>query len=238
LILSRPARSRLANGGQLIALIGGDGAGKTTAARGLREWLSSGFATEIVHLGKPSKSACTIIVAGVRRLVLVLLKLPKSDESVTDGRGRITLRGHLLVLRAVCIARDRFRLYSKARRMASSGTLVICDRYPTTQIKSMDGPAIERLIGQARKNWLISWLLKKEALYYRQIMPAETTVVMKVRPDIAVRRKTDEEPDYVHRRSQEVWGLDLQAPNTHIFDAGREQATVLSDLKDLVWGEL
>jgi thymidylate kinase len=237
-IRRRPLRSRLANGGKLIALVGGDGAGKTTAARGLREWLSCGFATEIVHLGKPSKSGFTIIIAVVRRLVLLLSKLPISDESVTDAGGRITLRGYLLVLRSACIARDRFLVYSKARRMASNGTLVICDRYPTTQIKSMDGPAIERLIGRARKNWLISWLLRKEAMYYRQIMPPETMVVMKVRPDIAVRRKTDEDPEYVHRRSQEVWGLDLREANTHVFDAGGEQAIVLNELKDLVWSEL
>jgi thymidylate kinase len=231
-------RNRLISGGKLIALVGGDGAGKSTAVNGLYDWLSPNFCTTTIHLGKPSKSGCTITVAVARRVALLFGKLFDLVRPVSTTTGhQIRLRDHLLLLRSVCIARDRYRLYKRARRLATNGVLVICDRYPTPQIESMDGPNIGRLIRDRRTNRITTFLQKTEASYYRHIMAPDVMIVLKVRPDIAVQRKTDEDSDYVRARSLEVWRLDL-SQTAHVLDAGRAKTDVLDDLKNVVWSEL
>lgn len=114
----------------------------------------------------------------------------------------------------------------------------MCDRYPTPQVKSMDGPNISRLVGPAHRNRLTDFLLRAEASYYQHIMPPDLLIVLKVDPQIAVQRKTDEAPDYVRARSLEVWELDLSETRAHILDASRRKSDVLTDLQSLVWSEL
>jgi thymidylate kinase len=241
LLCRRPTRNRLASGGKIIALIGGDGAGKSTAVDELHGWLSTSFNTMKFHLGKPPRSLMTLTVAVARRGGLLLLSRlfnkTRKISAVADRNAPI-FPGYLLLLRSVCIARDRYRLYVKARRFATNGGLVICDRYPTPQIRSMDGPNISRLVGAQQANRLTNMLLTKEAKYYQQIMPPDLPIVLRVDPEIAVRRKTDEDADYVRSRSLEVWELDLAESGALVVDADRPKADVLSDLQSIIWSEL
>ena len=64
----RLPQKRLADGGAMIALVGGDGAGKSTAVAALTTWLASNFETTPIHLGKPPWSATTTLVRGGLKL--------------------------------------------------------------------------------------------------------------------------------------------------------------------------
>ena len=63
-LLRKPTRKRLVAGGAVVALVGGDGAGKSTAVDGVSSWLSRAFVVERVHLGRPPKSLTTLTVKG------------------------------------------------------------------------------------------------------------------------------------------------------------------------------
>ena len=206
----------LATGGALVALVGGDGAGKTTAVNELVTWASAGFDTATFHLGKPHRSMATLAVAVVRRIVPLQT---------------------LLLVRSVCIARDRYRLYARARRESARGRLVICDRFPTPLINGMDGPNI-RIPADDAKHSLARMLQRAERSYYDRIFSPDLLIVLKVDPDLAAQRKADEPSDYVRTRSRLIWDTDFEGKAAFVVDANRDAAAVAADLRALVWSQL
>lgn len=209
--------NRLTTGGAVVAIVGGDGAGKTTAVTALQGWVGDSFEALRLHLGKPPKSLLTIAVAAVRRLVR------------TDA---------MLPLRSVCIARDRYRVYARACRQAARGRLVLCDRYPTRLIRSMDGPNIQVPEGGRWRRRLLLALQRLERGYYDRILPPDLLIVLRVPPDIAATRKVDEPADYVRSRTREVWELPARGAAAVVVDASRPAADVLDELRTLVWSRL
>jgi thymidylate kinase len=239
-ILRHEPKPHLAGGGALIAIVGGDGAGKSTAVEELSTWLSSYFETTRKHMGKPAWSFSTVVIRGVLKIGRSLgfypfMRVPLEQTLIGNSS---VFPGYPWLIREVCTAHDRFLTYARARRIASNGGLVICDRYPLAQIKLMDGPVAERMTGGCNKNWLIKNLTRIENNYYRQIMLPDILVVLRVDPEIAVQRKTDEDEASVRARTKEIWELDFRELPAHIIDANRSKAEVLSELKVLVWSEL
>ena len=230
-------RKRLTAGGATIAIVGGDGAGKSTAVDELYSWLSPIFSTTRVHLGKPPWSIGTFLARGAHKAGRLLGLIPKTEVSVYSVRnGRFSgFPGYLWLLREVFVARDRYRQYVKARRFATNGGLVICDRFPLTQIKLMDGMQASHILKFEQANGLTRFLLALEAKYYQQIMPPDVLIVLRLDPEIAVQRRSEEDPDWIRSRSEEIWRVDWQHISAFIVDSGQSKSEVLAEIKALVW---
>jgi thymidylate kinase len=124
------------------------------------------------------------------------------------------------------------------RRFADGGGIAICDRYPVEQLLLMDGPNIARAVAPARLNWLVRHMLRAETSYYERIMPPDVLLVLRVEPETAVRRKTNENETHVRTRSRELWEQDWEGTRAHVIDAGRPAAEVIARLQSIVWSEL
>src|SRR6266568_713789 len=85
------------------------------------------------HLGRPPRSLTTLAVGA-------LLKVRRAFGG--DGTSLFDL------LRHACTARDRYRLFLKARRFAAAGGVALCERYPVAQNRLLVGPEIPRLLEQ------------------------------------------------------------------------------------------
>src|SRR5262249_31281883 len=153
--LSRSApRKRLVGGGAVIAVVGGDGGGKSTLVDALYEWLGKDFSTRKVHLGKPPSSWTRWLARGGLNARALLLTLGGRDRHGPSG-------GRLLMLLALATARDRYRTYVKAQRFALNGGFVVSDRFPVPQLTLMDAPRIERWLDPAagdRFGRRLSWM--------------------------------------------------------------------------------
>jgi len=229
------SKKRLINGGLLIAVVGGDGAGKSTAVSGLYGWLARTFDVEAVHMGKPRRSALTFVVDNIMRANHLIERMVRGAKK-PDYWDRPAASGHLSLLdavRCVCTARDRFRAYTRMQRFTSNGGIVICDRYPIPQIRRMDARRLEHR--ESEQSSLYRSLVNLEQEYYDQILPPDLLIVLRVSPDVAVRRKTEESASSVRMRSQEVWNLDWEQTVAHVVDASSPQTEVLANLKSLIW---
>ena len=234
--LAGPARGkRLARGGTTIALLGGDGSGKSTCTAELYRWLAPYFDTMTAHLGRPPRSLLTLAVGGLLKVRNALWFTPASDDP--DGDADV-FPGYVALLRHVCTARDRYRLYLKARRFAAAGGVALTERYPVAQNRQLVGPCIHAFLPTAPNQRLAKRLRAAEEWYYRQILPPDQMFVLRVDPEVAVRRKTTEPPDYVRRRARIIWDADWSETRAHVVDAGRPLAEVVAELKALVWSAL
>jgi thymidylate kinase len=134
-------------------------------------------------------------------------------------------------------ARDRYLLYVRARRVAANGGIVICDRYPLAQLRSMDGARTAWAAGLPGLSRLDRALVRREARYYAVFACPDVLAVLLVDPEVAVRRKRDEDQHYVRRRSTEVWNTPWE-PHIVRVDASRPAPAVLADLRAAVWERL
>ena len=239
-VLRRRTRKHLDAGGALIAVVGGDGAGKSTAVGELAGWLGSAFATEQVHLGKPPWSLTTYLVKGPMAVCRKLFgwfphtRRP-AHELVEDGA---EFPGYAWLVWHVLSARDRARAYVVARRRATNGELVICDRYPVRSIGSMEGARAAWLEDRPDLGRIVRWLVRRERRYRSLIADPDILLVLRLEPELAVARKPDEDPTFVRARSEEVWRAEWDGTGAVVIDAGRSRGEVQRALRIAVWERL
>ena len=229
-------KNRFANGGLFIAIVGGDGAGKTTVIDELHGWLSGKFEVRKVHMGKPDWSWTTTIIRGILKAGTLLRLYPFEGDVYEES---LQPHGYPWFFRTVCTARDRTLTYIQARQFSSNGNLVLCDRYSFPDFMKMDGTQCEYAISSSKKsNWFLQFLSNREKYYYQQIKLPDLLIVLKVDPEIAVQRKTEETELSVRARSTEVWGLDWEKLSAFTINANRSKEEALSQIKALVWEHL
>lgn len=231
---------RLTTGGAIVAIMGGDGAGKSTALREIGTWLESHFDTIHVHLGKPPWSWTTYVVRGSLKVIHIVTSAFRrrtgSSAEGLEGDGRNP--GYRRSLWFACKARDRYLAYRKARRSANQGAIILSDRFPHPALRLMDAPQIARLTAGSPPSWFVGRLIRLENRYHRRIGLPDVAIVLRLDPEEAARRKTDESYDYVVKRSTEVWEHDWTNSSVHVVDASKTPHAVVAELKDLIWASL
>jgi thymidylate kinase len=235
-IFKMESKRRPANGGLLISFVGGDGSGKTTAIDEIFAWLSGSFKTIKVHMGKPTWSLTTILVRGFLKIGTMLHLYP--FNSGIDEPYSTAFPGYPSLIRSVCTARDRYLTYRRARRFSSNGGLVLSDRYPLPGIIRMDGEQCEWTTRDRKPNGFLRLLSRLEKSFYRMISLPDLLIVLRVDPEIAVARKTDETEVSVRARSNEIWKLDWAETPAHVIDAARPKEEIIAQLKALIWSHL
>lgn len=221
----------LAAGGSVIALVGADGAGKSTCATALVQWLGTELQTKHVHLGRPPRRLFTYVVGAA-------LKLARRYDTRRRRTEPSRLAQHLELARHVCTARDRYLLYRRVRRFAAQGGLAICERYPIPESHALAGPSAAQGLATAAQSALATWLRETETTYYARIGSPNLLIVLQIEPEAAVERKTDEPADYVLARARLLWDVDWSNASARVVDAGRPLEAVVAELRFHIWENL
>jgi len=229
-------KKRFANGGLFIAIVGGDGAGKTTVIDELDAWLSGNFEVKKFHMGKPAWSWMTTTIRGILKIGTFLRIYPFEGDVYEES---LQPHGYPWFIRAVCTARDRYLTYIQARQFSSNGNLVICDRYSFPGFMKMDGPQCEdALAGSKKIDWFLRFLANREKFYYQRIKLPDLLIVLKADPEITVQRKKNETQASVRARTLEVWRLDWKKLSAFEINANRSKEEALSQVKAVIWEHL
>jgi thymidylate kinase len=221
---------RLAAGGAVVALLGGDGSGKSTCARVLVEWLAPALAVTRIHVGRPPRALTTLIVGG-------LLKLARRLGTAGQVIGLVP---HLELLRFLCTARDRARACARAWRFAARGGVAICERYPVRENRALAGPSDEQGFGLDLSSRLAVLLRRWEHRYYDRLPLPDLVFVLRLEPEAAVRRKPEEPAAYVRARARLMWDADWSRLGraARVVDAALPFQQVLEHIKAEMWRTL
>lgn len=239
-LIRHPQKKCFTHGGAIIAIVGGDGAGKSTVVQELHRWLAKNFAVCKIHLGKPPRSWLTFTVdqlLKVGRQSGAVGNREKNIAAIVNVESAWPLRC-LLALRFLCIARDRYQSYAKAQRFATNGGLVISDRYPLPFLTTTDGPVLNQALQAGWTPRFIQKLAQLEATYYAALLAPDLLIVLRIDPVLAVQRRADEEAAWVYNRSREIWTMDWQRTAAYVIDAGQTKEAVLAAAKAAIWSNL
>ena len=221
-LMGQASGQRLASGGSVIALLGGDGSGKSTCADALEAWLRPALATLHAHLGRPPRRLATLLAGGLLKVVRAI-----------GAKREFVL--HLELLRHGCTARDRYLLYRRARRFAARGGIAICERYPTPEGWALAGPSEAQGVALEIDSPLATRLRRWERQYYNRITAPDLVFLLHVDPDTAVARKTDEPAAYVRERAKRTVETDWSDSGARIIDATQPLPHVVATLKSELW---
>jgi thymidylate kinase len=231
---------RLATGGAMIAIVGGDGAGKSTVVGELTRWLGSALDVVPAHLGKPPR---TVLGTTVKVLISIgrrLHMLPRDrwgHYPKVEPHGA-SFPGLAWLLWQVATAHDRRRLYRNVESQIQDGLLVVADRFPLRELKLMDGSRTRWLLN-VELGRLAKRLVRYEQSCYDEVRRPDVVVVLRLDPEIAVARKAGVDPaEFVRPRSAEVFTTDWSRSGVYVVDASNDIEQVLSSVKDAVWQAL
>jgi hypothetical protein len=242
-------RMTLPRGGTTVALIGADGAGKSTVAGEVARWLGWKLEARVHYLGSKQPSPLTNwLYLGFRALRRGhRAACSRLGEGSPAMRPIAALRDLTLALHHLAVGRDRRRHLARARHDARAGRIVILDRYPLACLSDraehrlLDGPQIEAVLGPDLSRPARALAGAERGIYRRFGLP-DHLVLLDVDPLVATGRKPDHRLDVIRTKSRaaaELAGLAeaAGAPVTRI-DANQPLDRVLLDLKARLWDVL
>lgn len=235
----RPWSRRAPGGGCVIAVVGLDGSGKSTAIATLRRWLTPEVDLIPIYFGtgdgRPS------LPLAVFKLLLPLAGLIFRRKPAGSSHGTITQRAPgiaytvCLSIWATLVAIEKRGKLKRARRAAGRGMVVVADRYPQNEIPTFnDGPLLHRLRG-------VPAALRRfeDETYARAAaMPPDLVLKLVTTPEVTARREPAMCSGIITQRAEEFSRLAFPGTRVVTIDANQSLDLVTRDIKGAVWSAL
>ncbi|MGX8712803.1 MAG: hypothetical protein ACSW8I_03845 [bacterium] len=238
-INSHTANRRVSpNGGNVIAFLGCDGAGKSTTLDYIKKELNKKLDICTIYFGSGDGSSSILR----KPMKLVAKKvggkgLGHAVEKEYSEKKKVSLKSRLYsfakVIWAVTLAyekKSKIRLLTKAR---NNGLIVLTDRYPQTLRSGCnDGPLLSTYYGKRLLGKLAAWERK---VYENAIInPPDLTVKLIVPTEVAIKRKPEMTVEEIESKKSIVMEMNL-SDNTVIVDTSRPFENTRAEILDEIW---
>jgi len=217
----------------LIAIIGSDGAGKTTLAASLCAAMQAEGAA-YAYLGLGSGTLGLKIQAWpLIGPVLARRLTAKAKQARTKGE---RIPGVLTALVIYVFSRRRVRGFRRMLALRKQAGLVFCDRYPQLDVAGFyDGPGLSA----ARPgNCFTAWLARREITLYQRMVSYRPTLIIRLNidADTAFARKPDHNLALLLQKVEATPLLRFNGAQIVEVDASQPQAEVQAQCLQLVRG--
>ena len=237
--LPRPRNRVAPGGGCVVALMGVDGSGKSTALAALRTWLGAEVDVMPIYFGtgdgRPSLLLLPLKLM-VPLVTRVLRKKPRgSSHGAVSGRAPGPLFSVLLAGWATVLAIEKRSKLRAAHRGARRGLVVIADRYPQDEIVDYnDGPLLQRLAH------VPAWLRRFEGRSYAlvQRLPPDLVIKLDAPPELLALREPSMDRGVIQDRVSALQRLRFPGARVVRIDASQPLDDVLRAVKAAVWSML
>jgi thymidylate kinase len=231
-----PYRRSGSSGGIVIAIIGSDGAGKSSVTQTLSSWLAPKVDVLLVYFG--SGQGPSSLLRWPLKVALPLVRHASSAPPL-DPEARRTRKVTLpRAVWALALAREKRAKLRKAMRARERGFVVLCDRYPQTQLGGVsDGPLLWRWQeSEGRvKRALARW--EREIYELSSDIVPDVIVRLLVSPDTAAARRPTDDPGELTFRTQLIKDLRFEGARHGVvdIDADEDLESVILDVKRRLW---
>jgi thymidylate kinase len=212
-----------ANGGKIIAFVGGDGAGKSSNIEKLSSLLSHHYFVRTIHIGRPNQKGEPkryFVGRQIRNFGKLLMRLKMPDLGTAINHCGLAV--------------ERRQAFNKALKIKAEGGVVILDRIPLQEVDRMDAPKIERELGKK-----YAWLAKIEKRLHASIDGVDQLIVLKLDPQIAIQRRPEDDADELLIRSGQIWNADFsQKRKTTVINTDNPFKYVEDRVLTSVWETL
>lgn len=226
------------NGGNVIAFLGCDGAGKSTTLQYVKKELNKKLDVCTIYFGSGDGSSSLL-----RKPMKMVAKkvggkgLGHTVEKEYKEKKKVSFKSRLYslakVIWAVTLAnekKNKIRLQTKAR---NNGLIVLTDRYPQTLYPgSNDGPLLSKYKGKGLIGKIAAW---EHRIYESAaINPPDLTVKLVVPTEVAIERKPEMTAEEIETKKSIVMGLKL-SENTLVVDTSRPFESTRAEIMDAIW---
>lgn len=233
-------RRYLSLGGRFIALVGVDGAGKSTQINYISKYLSWKLDVSKVYLGAgDGNSSWHRFILIMCRKLLSLKSDSYNDNAYEKKRESMSVfRKFSRNIWAVSLMIEKNSKLKKYHRLSKRATVVISDRYPQNDVKNFNDGS---LLSEYKKNskWsLLGWLARIEDNIYSGDKYGSPDLVIKlmVEPKISIERGQSTSIAYLQRRIDAVNSMTFSDSCKVIeVDASQSPEKVSQDISNLIW---
>lgn len=232
-------KKRLKHKGKLIAVIGADGAGKTTLTGMLYQWLSWKLDVKRIYLGSGDSSAGLIFTA---RKIITNKKTIGERTSKTEHRHERNsfkpnskFRIFIGSLFDVYVSGKRTKMIKRAKKLTKKNIIVITDRYPQKQYPGIcDGPSRRVLNNHTIIGKVFAYF---ELRRYAFIGKNQPDIIIKlIVPDyIAIQRKPDHDISRINEKNTVIQNMLFPGSVLIEIDASKPIEEVLLNAKKELW---
>lgn len=237
-----PGRRVSPSGGAVVAVLGCDGAGKSTTLAYLKQEFGKKIDIYSVYLGSGDGSSS--ILRYPLRIIAKKVGGKGLGDSIRNemykaGDIKPTLKarayGFSSILWAIVLAMEKNRKLGMITKARNNGILVLADRYPQIEVMGYnDGPLLDKYIKSPSS--LLQKIARWERKIYRSayINPPDLVVKLTVPAAVALERKPAMTISEIENKRAAVKAIKLSANSVEI-DTARDKILTFGEIMEQIW---